>query len=151
MPLFPGILSAVDQIRGIAGPQGLGGRPSSLTIRRRVWSGGLRGLGTPSDTDLALPQIYDVQHLRTTEVPSSGGRYEKGDVIVGPITPSFPATALTPAGGFTEAQLNPVGGDGIEIIYILVGQHAGEYQLVELRSLEPESFYVVVRRRETTP
>ena len=102
------------------------------------------------DADLALPQIYDLAQVKTFDVAGSGGRYEQGDIKIGPITPSFPATPTTPAGGFTEAQLNPSSVDGTEIIYVIVGQHAGEYQLVELRSLEPDSYFLVVRRRLTT-
>ena len=81
---------------------------------------------------------------------SSGGRYEAGDVRVGPITPAYIRADGT-TGGVSEAQLKPDGDDGTEVLYELVGTHAGEYALLGLVSTAPFGWWVVLGRRETTP
>lgn len=70
---------------------------------------------------------------------------------VGPITPAF-TNPDGSAGGYSEAQLRPSADDGAtEILYELVGTHAGEYALVSLLATAPFSSWVVLRRRVTTP
>jgi hypothetical protein len=102
-------------------------------------------------TSLVLPVIYRVRQVTTREVTSSGGRYEMGDVRVGPITPEFIRDDGS-TGGFTERQLKPEAtDDATEIIYVLSGAHAGEYALVALESTRAFSWFVVLRRRVTTP
>jgi hypothetical protein len=140
---------AVDAIRAIAGPQFLDVITVQLTIRTRVWPGGRNGLGTAVNTDLVLPQIYDVVHLTEKQIASSGGRYEIGDMKVGPITPFYGT------GGFTPAQLKPAGADGTEIVYLLSGSVNGEYACIELHTEntvdDPFSYYLVIGRKRTTP
>ncbi|MGH7296396.1 MAG: hypothetical protein ACRELB_15770 [Polyangiaceae bacterium] len=104
-----------------------------------------------TETRLDLPAVYKVQQATTREIASSAGRYETGDVKVGPITPSY-ANADGSAGGVTEAQLKPDVSDGAtEIVYELVGAHAGEYALLGLITASPFGWWVVLGRRQTTP
>ena len=84
------------------------------------------------DNRLELPAVYKARQVTTREIASSGGCYEAGDVKVGPITPAYTAA------------------DGIEIIYELVGAHAGEYSLLGLVSAAPFGWWVVLGRRQTT-
>lgn len=144
-----------DQLRTISGPSSMDIRQSRLIVRTRTWAGGFRGSdGGFSDSDLTLPQIYHFRPLKASEIASSGGRYEMGDMKVGPITPSYPGTSPFPAGGFTEAQLKPrPTANGVEIIYVLdgAGFHAGEYNLVEMQSSKSYSFFLVLRRTRKTP
>lgn len=139
-----------DEIRTISGPTVFDIRASQLVIRQRTWASGFRGGdGGFTDVDLPITQIYHFRQLTTREIAGSGGRYEMGDLKIGPITPTF--SSMT-TGGFSEAQLKPtVGTNGVENIFLITGQHAGEYDIIELQSTKAFSFFVVIRRRRTTP
>ena len=158
MSLRTRALPVFERLRALAGPGRFDIRTARVAIVTRTWAGGYREADPPTpatpryvDAVLPLPPFYDVQQLTTREVASSGGLYELGDVKVGPITPRFTRTDGT-TGGFTEAELKPTStANGTEIIYMLIGAHEGEYQLVELKSLRPFGYELVVRRRETTP
>jgi len=149
------MLGVAADLRTLTGPDpGFDVRPYQLTIITRVWSGGFRGSGTPTNTPFVVPQIVKMKRLKQHEIAGSGGKYEMGDILFGPFTPAFPANSLTgaPAGGFTEQQIAPRPvGNGTEIIYSITGQHAGEYVLVELRSDKSFRFELVLRRSRTTP
>jgi hypothetical protein len=151
------MLPVADRLRALTGPDVFDVRTSRLVIITRVWTGGRRGADAPPgepryrDTRLELPQIYKMRELSSREIASSGGRYEQGDVRVGPITPRF----VDPdgvEGGFTEEQLQPtVTRNGTEILYAIEGVHAGEYQLVDLQSMRAFGYAITLRRRTTTP
>ena len=149
------MLGVAADLRTLTGPDpGFDVRPYQLTIRTRIWSGGLRGKGNYVDTNFVVPQIVKMRRLKQEEIANSGGKYEMGDILFEPFTPAYPANALTgqPAGGFTEAQLAPrATANGTEIIYIVTGQHAGEYSLIELRSDKSFRFGLVLRRSRTSP
>ena len=159
MSLRTALLPALDQIRSILGPSGLDLRPTSITVVQRFWSGGRRGVGTSTDTTVAaIPPFVKVRQVKQREVAESGGRYEIGDVIAGPITPAYTNPTTGATGGFTEAQLDPpVTTQGVENVYIL-GQQSGatgivgEYQLVDFKSRDRAfRFELVLRRRATSP
>lgn len=135
-----------DQARAYASDL-TGIRTNSLTIRTRTWSGERLRQGDPTDVDLVLPARYPIRYLTSQEIFSADGRYETGDVLVRHITPSDGAGT-----GYTPAQLNPtVTSNNVEIIYLLVGEHAGEYTLIECRTFKPFSYELVLRRRTTSP
>lgn len=140
-----------DNLRALAGPASFDVIADQLTIRSRFWPSGLRGPLTDAhtDTDLVIPQIYKIQQVSTKEIASSGGKYEQGDIKIGPITPAY--TTSTGTGGFSAAQLNPNGADGTEIIYVIAGTHGGDYQLLEEQSWKRFSYFLVLRRRYETP
>jgi hypothetical protein len=142
----------------LAGPTRFDLRTSQLVIVTRTWAGGFKDAdpptpGAPPFTDAEAPllPIYEVRQLTTREVSGSGGRYEFGDVKVGPITPSFVARDGTP-GGYSESELKPdAPSDAVEILYEIMGAHAGTYALVSLDSTKPFGYELVLRRRESTP
>ena len=140
-----------DNMRAIACPSTFDVIADQLTIRTRTWSGpsGLRGEPPKVDVDLVLLQNYRIGPVSTREILSSGGRYEDGDITVGPITPAW--NTGTASGGYSVAQLNPDGSEQIEIIYVITGTHAGEYQLVQAKTWKRFSYFLVLRRRITTP
>jgi hypothetical protein len=152
------VLPVFERLRALAGPDRFDLRTARLSIVTRTWTGGYREADAPTpatpryvDAALDLPPIYEVVQISTREIASSGGLYEMGDIKVGPITPRFTRADGT-TGGFSESDLKPVvTANGAEIIYMLIGAHAGEYQLVELRSLKPFGYDLVLRRRQTTP
>ncbi len=158
MSLRTRVLPVFERLRALAGPARFDIRTTRLAVVTRTWTGGCRDADPPTpatpryvDVVLDLPPIYEMKQLATRDIASSGGLYEMGDVKVGPITPRFTRTDGT-IGGFTEADLKPTPtANGIEVLYVLIGAHAGEYQLVELRSLRPFGYELVLRRRETTP
>lgn len=138
-----------DILRSLTGPNTFDVRPTQLTIRTRTYIGGRRSSqGAHIDTDLVIPAIYKVRQIKTNEVAQSGGLFEMGDVVVGPITPKGDTL------GWTEAQLQPKStSDGVDYIYILTGNagHAGEYSRVHFESTRPFSYFLFLRRRNTTP
>jgi hypothetical protein len=152
------VLPVFDRLRALAGPTRFDLRTTQVAIVTRSWAGGFKDADAPtpgvpafSDVVLSLLPIYEVRQLTTREVSGSGGRYEFGDVNVGPITPSFVARDGTP-GGVSETDLKPeVTTDAVEVFYKLAGAHAGEYALVALDSTKPFGYEVVLRRRATTP
>lgn len=122
-------------------------RTNRVTIRKRTWSGTRLRLGDPTDVDLELPARYPVRYLTGQEISSSAGQYETGDVLVRHITPSNGASV-----GYPAAQLQPaITTNNVELIYLLVGEHAGEYTLIDLRTFKPFSYEMVLRRKTTTP
>lgn len=136
--------------RALQGAGGLDVIADQLTIRARVWSGGAKDVGSASDTDLVIPTIYKISQVTTRLVAQSGGLYEMGDIIAGPITPAW--TVGAQSGGFSITQLAPVVSDNsFEIIYVISGAHSGEYQLVEARTFKRFHYDLVLRRRITKP
>ncbi len=128
-------------------PVRLDERPTTVTIRTRTWAGGRRRAdGGSTDVDVVLTPTPKVREVTTRDIAASAGRYVLGDVKVGPITPTFPG------GGYTQAQLAPPTTDsGVEIIYVLEGNENGEYTRVTLTSDRSHSWFLVLRRRRTTP
>lgn len=131
MSLRTSLLPVVHAIRAIAGPTALDQRPNSLALIQRVWSGGRKGQGTPTDTTLiTFPGYLPIHQLSEKDVAASGGRYKDSDIAVSRIVP-YDATSGV---GYTGAQLDPtVNSDGTEFIYVVTGPLAGEYSLVEIR------------------
>jgi hypothetical protein len=146
MSLRTELLPVVDDLRGLAGPDGFDVRTSQLTIRTRSWSGGKRGIGPKTDSDFPLPQKYKIRELTMREVAGSGGHFEMEDVRVGPITPLD-----VDGGGYTIEQLAPDGRTGIETIYVISGDLSGEYTRIDFDRTKPFSWYLTLRRRRTTP
>lgn len=158
MPVVsPAFLAAIDQVRSIRQPSVFNVVPSQLTIQRRVWPGGKLGaLGAASaptvTTIVTVPQYYPFKLVQPKEIAGSGGRYERAKLKVGPITPAFPAGPWGPAGGFTQAQLVPSAASSAEeIIYLVTGNHAGEYDLVDLTDDKATAWTLTIVRRRTTP
>lgn len=147
MSLRTALLSIAEAARSISGPTGVDIRTNQLTIRTRTWSGGRVRLGTPTDSDLVLPAHYPIREVNSQELNSSGGRYEIGDIKVAHITPSDGAGV-----GYTPAQLKPaVTANNVEVIYIINGPSAGEYGIVELNTMRPFSYTLILRRSSRTP
>jgi hypothetical protein len=144
------------EIRKILGPgeDGLDMRPTSVTILTTVWSGGIRGSGTPSSTPLRLPPETAVRQLSQKEIAESGGRYEAGDVIISLINPAYQGP--DGAGGFTEAQLGGATASmGSEVTYQLAQQSGatgivGTYTLLEFHR-DPNFHFTLIVRRSVMP
>jgi hypothetical protein len=150
MTLADNLKQRIDAIRGIPGAFGI--RPNSVSIVTRTWSGERVGSGTSTDsTPLVISPVPKVREVSTREVSTSGGRYEMGDLRVGPITPYY---AGPPAGGYTTAQLAPaVAPDqrGIEVLYFVTGPNAGEYRRIDLHNDFALHYTLVLRRSIRTP
>lgn len=100
-------------------------------------------MGTYTDSDLVLPARYKIKPITAGQVYSSGGQYEIGDILVDHLTPSNGAGT-----GYTVEQLAPtVTTDNVEIIYVITGEHPGEYARVEMRSYRPFTYQMILRHR----
>jgi hypothetical protein len=148
---------ALSKIDRIMGPDVLDLRATQIKIIQRTWSEGRRGGGVATDAEPAqLPNWIKVRHVTQREIAGSGGRYEEGDVLVGPIRPSF-VDSQGNVGGFDEADLSPPVSKGIENVYVLTQTYpdatgiAGEYGLVEMKRDRTFRFMLVLGRRRSTP
>lgn len=148
------MLRTADVTRALTAPAIWDYRTVKVTIKRRAWSGGEAGAGTLTDTVLTdLPQSIRISSLSEREIAGSGGRYETGDVKVGPITPTY-SNVGGYSGGYTPAQLDPApgtAGAGVQIVYVLTGTMTGEYRLLSLDTIGAVSYRMVLRRLRTTP
>lgn len=125
----------------------LGLRPNQLTIRTRTWSGTYANDGTATDSDLVLPKHYKIRSIEGEEVLGSGGIYELHDLVVDGITPRDPLDAAV---GYLPSQLvPPCPTPNVEVIYIITGEHPGEYQRIALRSVRAFRHTLYLRRRVT--
>lgn len=140
----------LQKIRGI--PVTMGLRPNAVSVITRTWASGRVGNGTFDDgVPLVLSPTPKVREMSTREIASSGGRYEMGDLVVGPITPSYTGP---PAGGYSVDQVAPkVSPDqtGVEVIYLVTGSDAGEYSRISLNSDFALHYTLTIRRSNRTP
>lgn len=141
-----------DELRAMPGEVGIDIRPNSISVVVRTWSSGKIGSGTPTDsTPLVLTPVPKVREVSTREVASSGGRFEMGDLRVGPITPSYTGP---PAGGYTTAQVAPEVApdlDGVEVLYLVTGPDAGEYRRISINTDFALHYTLTLRRSNRTP
>ena len=158
MTLRTRMLPVFDRLRALTGPTRFDIRPTSLSIITRRWASGTAGVEPDdptapaySDARLDLPAIYKVRQVTTRELASSGGRYEAGDVRVGPITPAFDSADGSTGRARRRSSSPYRRTSGREILYELVGAHAGEYALLGLETTAPFGWRVTLRRRETIP
>lgn len=145
MSLRTRMLAVADRVRAI--PARLDERPTTVTIRTRTWAGGLPGReGATTHVDVVLTPTPKVREISQREIVNSGGRYQAGDLRVGPITPAYTG------GGYTEAQLAPVvTSDAVEVVYVLAGYISGEYARVDLSQDRSHSWFLTLTRTRRTP
>ncbi len=142
------LLPLFADVRGLMGPDGFDFRRTQVTIRTRTFDDGFRSSeGAYGDADLELPQHFRVRQATQREVLASNGRFKDDDVIVGPITPRDAADTV----GFTEAELAPDGGEGVEVVYILSGGITGEYTRVSVDADANFGIFLHLTRKRTTP
>lgn len=134
-----------DRLRPLAEPI----RTITVRIRTRTWTGERVGQGVTQDADLVLPGYVNVRQVSAKEVASSGGRLREGAVRIGPITPTYSAFGAT--GGFTPAQLRPAATERQEVFWVLAGELAGEFALVDLDTTNPLSWFATANRMRSTP
>lgn len=136
-------------------------RTTQLTIRTFRWAGGR--LGVPPKqlvTELVLPK-YEVQQVKAREIASSGGRLMDGDVRVFGIVPSYTKSDGVTTGGYAAEQLDPQKawtqlGYGApvqdrEVEYVLTGDVAGIYRLVNVDSDDPVLWNLILRNTRKSP
>lgn len=147
MSIRSSALKLAGKLRGLPSSPGVDIYTTSVTIRTRTNSGGRVGAeGVKTDSDLVITPRPKVREVSQREIAGSGGRYVAGDVKVGPITPAHSG------GGYTEAQLAPTAGtNGVQVIYVLAGGVAGEYLRVDLQTDRALSYFLVLRRKRSSP
>lgn len=152
------LLYALDKSRAVLGPSVMDLRPTSVQVITRTWSDGTGiGDGFATDVVLQLPSYTKVRHLTQREIAESGGLYEQGDLIIGPITPQFTSPVDGTIGGFTEPQLVPtVTAPAQEVLYRVAQQSgatgiSGDYARGEIRRDRTLRMMLVVSRKRTTP
>jgi len=103
------------------------------------------------DQDLVLAQRYEFEHVTEREVAGSGGRYQMGDLKVLNASPEYFDEQGKQVGGYTPAQLKPAGAPGKEIIYVVTGPDAGDYQLRALHTEDAFQYLLVIGHTRRTP
>lgn len=145
---------AVDTILDLA--------PSDIHVVTRKWSG---TVGTRPFTDIStfalqgpLPARQDgpklkVRHLSARFVAQSGGRYEMGDLMVGPIRPYFTNPLTSVPGGFMVRELDPPNTDDATEVFWRVKQVnqagsgvTGDYRVIHIDETDALFYKVVIRR-----
>lgn len=157
------VLPALDTIDSIAGPNYLDIRTTTCQIIKRVWTSGIIGKGGPTgfvDTVVvSLPNYIRIRHLTEREIANSGGRYELGSVVIGPVRPQWTAFDGT-TGGFSQSQLAPNGDQGTAIIHRLTPLDpadiattgiAGDYRVKDIKRDRSMRFMLFANRQSTTP
>lgn len=152
MSLRSSALKTANRLRALASSPAIDIYTTSVTIRTRTWTGGRIGAdGGKVDDDLLLTPRPRVREIAQREITGSGGRYQAGDVRVGPITPAHPNN---PGAGYTQEQLAPVlttQQRGVEIIYVLEGGITGEYMRVDLETDRAFRYTLILRRKRSSP
>lgn len=150
MSLRSAMLRVANVIRAIPSKPGLDVWPTTVTVRTRTWAGGLKGReGGFTDVDLLITPTPHVREVSQADITGSGGRYVAGDVLVEHITP---AHASNPGVGYTQAQVAPTASaNGVQIIYVLTGEIAGEYSRHAFSAQDTVTYTLVLRRTRATP
>ncbi len=135
MALRDDLVGLVDEVRDQVIDQEVGMRLRTVATRRRTWSGGQPGSGTPTDTDTPLSPTPKVSEPPARLVAAAPGRYQDGDLLVTRISATYTEADLT--GGSLGA--------GEEFYWLVDGE---PYQVVgrpEQRYLE---WRVQLRRKQ---
>lgn len=118
----------------------------AVTIRLRTWSGGAPGIGTATNTDLAITPRPKVKALSPREIASSGGTFTDGDLRIAPIPPQHVG------GGFTPAQLQPAPAANQDVVVVLVDDQQTTLATIVVADFsKPFRYELVVRPRRETP
>jgi hypothetical protein len=141
------LLALVDSIRELPDTS-FDLRLNEVSIITRTWSTEYVGQdGVYEDSVLVLPKKYPVRHVSIDEVTASGGQYRLQDVKVKHITP-FDGIAT----GYTPEQLAPpITADNVQVIYVITGPLAGEYERIHARFDRSFSYELTLRRVLETP
>jgi hypothetical protein len=91
------LLPLVDKLRGL--PVIFGLRPHIVVALTRVWSGERPGVGSFTDSTFGLKVglaigFAKARNVSQREVIASGGLFTDQDMVVGPITPPYPTSAV---------------------------------------------------------
>lgn len=146
--------------KAVLGPKGLDLTPYFVTVRTRTWASGR--IGKPdhtsasyTDSDLCLPPHFPIRQISNREISESGGRFERGDVIVEDISPAAGCGV-----GYTARQLKPlVPNDGVQILYVIATVNpretedglTGFFNLREGQFDDWQYYQLVLRRTRETP
>jgi len=141
------LLPALDTIRTIGAQLDL--RRYDITVRVNTWSGTIVGEGTKTTVDTPLRvggQRPRVKQVTQQQVIMSAGLYQDQDLIVGPLTPSFPGGG-TSVSAFDPANAAP----NVELLFIVSGgpnSSAGGdfYKLVSQDATRNLHFTITIRR-----
>lgn len=130
----------------------LGFRTNAVSRVVRSWKNGLNPAkpgatgSTPTDsTPLVLFPVPRVRAMSEEDAASSAGKYQSGDLRVDRLS-SKHAT-----GGYDPEDLRPVVGQYEEVVYLVTGPNAGEFELVDLETTHNFEYVLTLRRRRTTP
>lgn len=147
MSLRSSALRIANKLRALPSKPALDVYTTSVTVRTRTWAGGrVRADGGHEDVDVEILPRPKVREINQREIAGSGGRYEAGDVKVGPITPSHSG------GGYTADDLAPVASArGVEVLYVLEGGISGEYMRIDIQTDRAFSYWLFLRRKRSTP
>jgi hypothetical protein len=87
MTLRDDLIPVIDETRDLV--EDLGLRLHVVKTRRRSWSGGEPGSGTPTDTDTTLTPAPKVSEPSPGVVAAAPGRYEQGDLFISKVSATY--------------------------------------------------------------
>lgn len=136
-------------------------RTVQLTIRVYGWTGERVGSGSKEVlSELVMPK-YAVREIGAREILASNGRLQRGDVRVLDITPRYTKSDGVTLGGYSLEQLDPqrtwkapdyeVPVRNRRVDYILTGDIAGVFRLVNIDSEDPVAWHLVLTQTREQP
>lgn len=136
-------------------------RTVQLTICVYRWSGERLGVGEKQLISALVMPKYEVRRLSAREAASSGGRFLSGDVRIKDVSPPYLKSDGLTFGGYTRAQLDPQSAfaapeyqtpvRSTEVEYVLSGETAGIYSLIDVESDDITSWGLVLRLTRKSP
>lgn len=135
----------------------LGLRRFDVVMRVVVWSGQTAGDGTRTVTDTPLTvqgKRVEVRRVSQKDIVASGGKFQDGDMEIGPFTPSFTG-AIGPiaSGGLEPVAFDPTADTSTrEVLYKITGpgMEAGAwFKKIEQRNDSAFAYCFTVRNVST--
>lgn len=155
MTLLDDLLPVFGTVRSIPGTLGLA--PYQVEVVVRAWTGGRPGVGSVTEahtTILERGQNPDVEEVSAREILASSGLYRDQDLKVGPITPPWTDIDST-TGGTALSVLDPTPPAGASVFYRLHGPGMATggtlFKKVEVHTMDPTGYVLVIRRTGETP
>lgn len=149
----------LDKARAVWGNTAtLNMRPWRVYAIKRTWSGARIGQGAKTDvvTEITCAGAPPkVKQLSDEDIVSSGGRYNQGDVRVGPLTPLYATSSGNGGVDLSTFMPSPVSGVPSEVFFKVTGPgypaEGGFFKMLSNDGSFTTNYTFVLRQRAETP